>query len=359
MKQEASGTEQTVGAAFDNPVRLAIAGDLSAAEDGDWFLRHLIAEVGKPPVWGFCAIVVLFSLILGPGLLLVTQRLGRRSLLVFLVPAISLLATAAIVVYNVVHEGFDTYVRVTSVTRYNHWTGDAFTWSRQTYFSGWPPREGLSVPGQALLRPVSEGVGRYGYYGNPRKGIDARVYLNDEGQVWKSWLKPRQQMQMLIVRPADDFRPPVDVRPTADGRVEVENLTDQALPMVAVRRDDLFFVHVDLQPHQTVAPPPLRGGEISEHVRQIASGWLPERPAELDEYGSLWSFGFGDRYLANAAGMPNDAIGKTLRTTLQSLHELQTGQYVVVVPTNPAIPIPLDNGEVTEQLHVVIGEGLW
>ncbi len=353
-----------LAAAKDQALGLSRIADarLSEVEDGDWFLRHLISGVGKTPVWGFCLIVTLFSLILGPGLLFLTRRLGRRSLLVFLVPVVSLVATTAILFYNVVHEGFGAYARVTSVTRYHHRTGDAFSWSRQTYFSGWPPAEGLRVEGQALLRPVSDGLSGVtgSYYGDPRKGVTAHVYLDEEGQVCRSWLRPRQQMQMLIIRPTDGFRPPLRVRPLEGNRMRVANLTAQTLPLVVVCGDEgAWFWHQELEPGEVVELRPRKAVEIEQEVRSVASRWLPERPAELDEYGSLWSFTFGSRFRSRSVGLPRDPIGKVLSGCFQSLDGLKPGQYVTIVRENPAIPIPLEGAEVTEALHVVIGEMPW
>ncbi len=79
----------------------------SGAYDENWSLRNMIASVGKPPIWTFCAIVLLFGLILGPGLLTLTGWIGRRSLMILLVPLFSLGATLAIVCYEVLHEGLE------------------------------------------------------------------------------------------------------------------------------------------------------------------------------------------------------------------------------------------------------------
>ncbi len=77
------------------------------------------SQRGKPPIWAFCVIVALFGALLGPGLLYFTGRMERRSLMIFLVPTISLLATVAVIAYGIFHEGFDTHVRLFSVTAYD------------------------------------------------------------------------------------------------------------------------------------------------------------------------------------------------------------------------------------------------
>ncbi len=117
-----------------------VAAKLQSDNDGNWFWRNLILSVGKPPVWTFCVFVALFSSLIGPGLLAFTGRMKRRSLLILLVPAISLAATLIIVSYSLLHEGLGTSIRVTGVMALETRSGSGFVWTRQNYFSGLPPR---------------------------------------------------------------------------------------------------------------------------------------------------------------------------------------------------------------------------
>ena len=164
----------------------------TADSDSDWFWRNLIRTVGKPPVWTFCAIVTLFGALLGPGLLALTGRLRRRSLMIFLVPAISLVASLAIVAYGVLHEGFETHVRITSVQAID---GDAklgFAWSRQNFFSGSPPRDGLKFSPHTYARPVYAEISDTNYWAerDPRKDRTCTVNIEPDQQRWSGWLRP-------------------------------------------------------------------------------------------------------------------------------------------------------------------------
>ncbi len=168
-------------------------------------------------------------LILGPGLLILTAWIGRRSLLILLVPLVSIGATLAIVAYQVLHEGFGTHVRISSVINIDERSGDGFVWSRQNFFSGWPPREGMSIPHNIYCRPV--GNSRFGRSGGPRTSsvYQYSVEHQPEVSIWRGVIQAREQKQLLIGHPAK-LSMPIQVKRIDDKRASLSNLTDETLP---------------------------------------------------------------------------------------------------------------------------------
>lgn len=256
--------------------------------DEGWPLRNMIASVGKPPVWTFCTIILLFGLILGPGLLFLTGWIGRRSLLILLIPLVSLVATVAIVGYEVLHEGFGTYSRISSVVTVDAATGEGFAWSRQTYFSGWPPREGLKVPNDVFCRQVSAySINRYGSYrGNPSNQYN--VSHLPEHSVWTGVLPAREQRQFLIGHPFKASMP-IAVTPIDALRIKVRNLTSGPLPFVLLRdgKDGYFFTE-KLSANEEVELSSQPFDDISGAVSRMRSEHMPALPADVRSLG--WGF---------------------------------------------------------------------
>ncbi len=334
------------------------AGQLLASEmDGDWFWRNLISAVGKPPVWMFCVMVALFGALLGPGLLLFTGRIKRRSLMILLVPCLSSLATLSIMVYSVLHEGFETHFRVTSVQFIDPSSGEGFAWSRQNFFSGLPPREGLTFSEHTYVRPVTiEGADSYGYP-DPR-GADCVVRLGEQ-QNWSGWLKARQQQQLLVGHPFVQASFPISVEQMTPQQIKVVNLTGLEIPLVAVRGGG-----ADYYVGEAIAA----GGSVLLDARDRVSGMSnvgrlmndlrPTVPPELNSRGSLGGFGSRRSNLNIGNNQQADVINNVYTNYLSERAQFPNFGMVVVLNESDRIEVPLQ-GISGENVHVVIGVQPW
>ncbi len=331
----------------------------AAARDENWFWQNLILEVGKPPVLVFCIMVTLFSAVLGPGLLYFTGRIQRRSLMIFLVPAVSLLATLAIVLYGVLHEGFETYVRVHSVTAYDAPSQVAFGWSRQNYFSGLPSREGLSFPRDAYVRPVQANEGtRYSNDPDPRMNMDGMVSFAAV-QTWKSWLKPRQHQQLLVGHRVDSSTIPISTEAGVSGGLLLKNLTDTTLPFVVLRgAADDYYITTDLGPMKSVDLLPQDRDSVAVIVGRVGADFKPVVPPELASGSdSLLNFG-RSRGSRVAYQTQSDIIGEALKVFMTDDIELNRYGFVTLVPEFDAIAIPL-KGIQSDNVNLAIGVAPW
>ena len=329
------------------------------SHDGSWFWQNLILQVGKPPVLSFCAIVTLFGGVLGPGLLYFTGRMQRRSLMIFLVPAVSLIATLAIVTYGVLYEGFETHVRINSVTSFDAPSKSAFAWSRQNYFSGLPPREGLQFSHDAIVRNVAENDRqRYSGTPSPRSGITATVTYADR-QIWHSWLKPRQHQQLFVGHKVNPAAIPISVAKADAGAVKLTNLTSSLLPFVALRGESTdYFVATDVGPKTTVELQPQDRDSVAVIVGRIGADFKPTMPPELASGGdSLLNFGNSARYSRTFVAQ-TDVISDAYKRYLTDEIELQPFAFATLVPEFSAIEMPIQGAQ-ADNVNLVIGVKPW
>ncbi len=331
----------------------------STTNDGNWFWQNLILTVGKPPVLVFCIIVAIFGALLGPGLLYFTGRMQRRSLMIFLVPAVSSLATLAIVLYGALHEGFENYVRLHSVTVYDAPSQVAFGWSRQNYFSGLPPREGLQFPVDSYVRPVySEDESNYGGDPNPRSGLSGTVNI-DTSQTWNDWLKPRQHQQLLVGHRVEPDTIPIATEKNASGGLVLTNLTEFQLPFVAVRgKEDDYYITTDLGPKKSIELLPQDRDSMAVIVGRVGADFKPIVPPELAGGGdSLMNFGNSRRY-ARTYSTQADIIGEAFKIFLTDEIELPPYSFAALVPQSNAIAVPLE-GIQADNVNLAIGVEPW
>ncbi len=332
----------------------------SRSHDGSWFWQNLILEVGKPPVWAFCVMVVLFGAILGPGLLTFTGRIKRRSLMIFLVPAVSLVATLAIVLYGVLHEGFDTYVRTHSVTYYDGPAQVAFGWSRQNYFSGLPPREGLNFSVETYVRPVApDDQANYSGMPDPRRNIDGTITVG-ENQTWNGWLKPRQHQQLLVGHKVDPRTIPISTKRNDSGKLVIKNLTEMKIPLVVLRGDkDDYYLEADLGPNESREPEVKDLDSVRVAVSRIGADFKPKIPPELDGGSdSLLNFGSPRRYNRAYYVQASEIINEAFKRYLSDDLALEPHEFATLVPEFNALEVPI-KGIQSDNVNLVIGVDPW
>lgn len=336
-------------------------GTLTArSHDGSWFWQNLIMEVGKPPVWSFCVIVALFGALLGPGLLVLTGRMQRRSLMIFLVPAVSFVATLAIILYGVLHEGFDTHVRVHSVTSYDGPAQVAFGWSRQNYFSGLPPKEGLQFTADTYVRIVGpDDSPNYRGVLDPRRNLHGTVRVGAK-QTWNDWLRPRQHQQLLVGHKVDPRTIPISTERNSAGKLVLKNLTSMKLPLVVLRgnKND-YYLEVDLGPNESREPAVQDFGSVRVGVSRIGADFRPKIPPELDGGSdSLLNFGNPRRYARTYYSQGPEMINGAFQRYLTDDLMLAPHEFATLVPEFNAIEVPL-KGIQSDNVNLVVGVEPW
>ncbi|MFN3191684.1 MAG: hypothetical protein ACE361_14330 [Aureliella sp.] len=328
----------------------------TASFDGNWFWRNLIQSAGKPPVWSFAAIVGLLGLILGPGLLLATARIGRRSLMILLVPCVALLSTGLIIGYGILYEGFETHIRVASLTKIDTDNEHGFCWSRQNYFCGLPPSSGLVFDQDTYARPVEPDQSRT-YSRDPSRDVNYRILLDEEKQAWRGWIKPRQQQQAFVGHPVESFTSPVQFTRVSGGKLRIQNTSTFPLPFVLAHGKGFgeYFFTKELAAGESVDVDKIVLDEAKAYIQAAMVLRRPESPPEIEDGGSIFS-SFGNR--SSTRTPSNDVIERGLIEYFSE--KLAMGEYTfaTLMPENPAVEVPLE-GKRDNDFHAVVGATKW
>lgn len=333
---------------------------VSAETEDDWFYRNLISSVGKPPIWTFCFIVTIFGAILGPGLLYVTARIGRRSLMILLVPALSLVATICIILYGVFHEGFSSYNRITSVQFVDSQSGNGFAWSRQNFFNSLTPKDGLVFDRDTFVRAVESSAGR-SQPSSPRENVSYFI-TRGEQEVWNQWVKPRQQQQLLIGHPLRGQSLPIAAEVNSDKRLELTNLSDDQILLAVIRsRSGDYYLAEDVAGGASRALEPIDKSSVSAGVAKRMVDLRPESPPELRQSSSL--LGFRSRGLSRVSNTQNvdEVINRVFQIYLSDKLAIPEGRVCLVTRNSGAIrsPIQATASSENEDLNVLIGDLKW
>lgn len=326
---------------------------VNGESDFRWFWRNLVQSVGTAPVWGFIVFITLFVIVVGPVLLRLTTKMQHRTLLLFLVPTLSLLATLLILFYNVVREGFGTYGRIASVQYLDDHTGQGFVWSRQSYFSGAPPRDGLLFPAGAFLKPADgdlQSHRRYNY--DPRDSVSAVIQSNGESEIISGWLRPRSQQQVLVGQREDKAKLPISIQRVTETSVRVANQTDHPIPLLFLREsNEVAYIVEDLKPGESQEIAAESASKIDSLLR-LKTNYEPQEPESID-LASFRYYGFKNR------AQTSDPINNVARKVVCS--KLNDFGFWILLLQPPDIQLPFDKSVYASEkhFHIMTGVSKW
>lgn len=330
-----------------------------ATIDDSWFWRNLVQSVGKTPVWTFNILVILFATVVGPGLLVFTNRVRQRTLMLLLVPAISAILTILILLYNVMREGFDTRGRITSIQFFDAHTGLGHAWSRQSFFSGAPPAAGLEYSLDCLLNPVDTSQGQYGM-GDPRDRVSYEIFSDGQAQYLRGWLAPRSQQQLSVGHALRQPILPFRVEQLADNRIRLTNLSPSELTMLVLRgAADQYYFLSQLAANQAIELEPLRLHEVESQLYGQWRDYFPEAPPEIDT--TQTRIGTRARYWYGYSGRSfNDPLEKALNSRAL-VGALSKFGFLLITrdSTNLETPFPKEIFDNEQNFHLMMGANPW
>jgi hypothetical protein len=154
-----------------------------------------VPDTGRVPVYGFVAIAVLFSLVVGPLNVWWCARQGRRHLLLLTTPVLSLAACSVLLVYGLVADGLGTRRLAVQVMVLDQQLGRAVLWHGLSYFAG-------LAPGAITLDPDD----RLTVIGKPddrREEPQVMLAWSTVQRATGSWIPARTNRQLVLatVRP--------------------------------------------------------------------------------------------------------------------------------------------------------------
>ena len=170
---------------------------LSLLRQNSDYWNFVIAGVGIAPVGAFLVLISLFAVTIGPVNYFLLHRFHRLNWLLVTIPLGAMVVTGGLVSYAFIADGLDVQLRARSVTLLDTKTGEAVSWSRQTYYAGLAPSQGLKFPADAAVYPLEQ------YPQGSGGSLTARHLRWDaEHQHLRSGYMPsRWQTQFVVIHP--------------------------------------------------------------------------------------------------------------------------------------------------------------
>jgi hypothetical protein len=270
-------------------------------------MNWTIEKLGRPPVWFFLATIGLFSLLAGPGLVWwLNHKIRRPIWLLAIFPTVALTISLSIFLYAIFHDGFATHSRLRSITCVNAESGLGFAYSRQTYFSGFPPVDAVFGPSseQWVIKSDQERLGFEAWKHQPKNIFDQ----SSDQQRLSNPLSPRLQQQWISNRPLADYRP-IELREgSGDDQPRLRNQLNESLALAVITDSQgKLWMAKEIAPSATVELKQLELDEAkSLLLEQLPVDLFPVGYSDQAEY-STWDWlssrrRFRTRVRPNTAG---------------------------------------------------------
>ncbi len=330
-------------------------GSSSAAVPADNFA---IQGVGKPPVQEFQYLIGLFVLAIGPVSYFILKRQRRLQLLFLTVPAISLMACLALVLYALLSDGFQNRGRIRSFTEIDHSRQRAVSFARHSHYAGVQPDDYVFENDEAVFNGRSWSSPRSIMTQSPRG-----TSLNGGD------IRPRMPHQIVSIRNYDTpQRLALLPASSVGGPPGVQNQFDDPIRFAILRTDAGYFFVENLAAGDSVIAQeiPLKDGQSLASTtagRELAR--LPDQisPKVTDEFFNRATYtsdpynyyGYNPSATDFPASVECDYELTALRTNLNKFFA-EPGQYVAVLEEFSGIPSPQPNIEYKNKLHIIHGK---
>lgn len=174
--------------------------------------RFPIVDMNRLPVKGMLIMLVMFSILIGPVLMIILSKYRKRIWMFWLVPLISLVACLALFIFSVVSEGFTPTVRTSSVTMLDENTNQAVTLGFYGIYAPLTPGNGLNFSDTTEVRDVTS------------ESSEQRKLINwsKEQQLENGWVSARVPTY-FNVRQCQTRRERVNVKFRGDTAVAIVN----------------------------------------------------------------------------------------------------------------------------------------
>jgi hypothetical protein len=122
----------------------------------DWHKKIPLVESSGIPMRRMFIMCVLFAIVIGPVNMVVLARMQRRIWLLWTVPVISFIATAALLLYSLISEGVTPTMRMQSVTILNQPAQEAVSFGVAGFYFPLTPAGGLHYDFDTEVTPLNE-----------------------------------------------------------------------------------------------------------------------------------------------------------------------------------------------------------
>ena len=174
-------------------------------------------------------LMLAFSILAGPVLVIVLARKNRRIMLNWAIPALSIATSALLVVYAFASEGITPHVRLSGMTFLNQLDKTAVTLGTQGYYSPFIPTRGLVF---STATEIGKFQDYYGYRSNPN--LNHSVDWTSCQNLSRGWIQARVP-EYFACRTVERRRERIDFTRNPDGALTLVNGLGADIRSLAVR----------------------------------------------------------------------------------------------------------------------------
>ncbi|MCY2976084.1 MAG: hypothetical protein NTW52_15625 [Planctomycetota bacterium] len=324
----------------------------SASHVMDWYIPH----VGQPPVIGFSIFICAFAFLAGPLLLwFAHHRLQRPILLLLVLPPLAITIAGAILLYSVVKDGFETHARVRSATWVNQATSRGVSHSRQTYFSGLPPRQ-ISFSSRSEVWPTPDTLTRRGRSVTP---LNIGLNWSSNSQSYSGFLTPRTQCQWTVTTPLDSL-PTFDyvITPDTGKLTKIQNVMkdDWILGFFCDKNSKLSSVGPTAAGERGVLSDVVKAKALTD-IRKLSQrlAFPPGYPTTGSPSIGAWIVSsYGNEY--NSSEVTRNEMERKLEMWLNGGEFLDPGGFILLLRSASYLDQPLrETVRESDSFHVLTG----
>jgi hypothetical protein len=321
------------------------------------YWNWIVPGVGRAPVGSYLLLITLFVIVIGPVNYFWLRKRKRLYLLLVTVPLGAALVTFALLNYALLTDGLGVRARVRSFTHLDQRNQQAVSWSRQSYYAGLAPSQGLRFPETAALYKIEQDP----THRRSRRGH--RGLRWDEGQhLVSGYVTSRATSQFLVVQSGRSERELV-LGADLDGAPSVENRLGADLVWLVLRdADGRLFRGEALPTGQAARLQPCEPAAATAELLRWYDGFRPEFPEGYDPTYYRNSFGFSHGYywsIDYEFSPPSSSQGLLERNlvlrTRSGVDGLPSRSYLAV--TDKGVEVPLGYPQLLEEssFHFVFG----
>ncbi len=321
----------------------------------DW----VVPGLGLTPVGTFLVLISLFVVGIGPVNYFVLRRRRRLHMLLVTVPVGAALVTVAMCLYALIGDGLGVRVRVRGLTEIDQRRGLTVSWSRQSYYAGLAPADGLRFPEHTAVYPIEFEPDRW-----DENAASRRVVWDGTQHLAAGYLGSRSTSQLLVIDAASSTSGLDFVEGGADApSLTVTNRLPARLEQLAVwDSGGRCFWHEGLAPGQTAAMTPTPEATATAALGRTLLEHQPAFPEGYDSYNERWGgtsyyFSTLDYQLPN----PDFSTGILERGLAAAVdaggRAREPRTYVAVAHTTPGVPLGYRHAR--EEASIYIIQGKW
>jgi hypothetical protein len=275
------------------------------------------------------------------------------------VPLGSLVTILGLVGFALLTDGISVRARVRSLTHIDQRTQHAVSYSRQSYYAGVAPASGLAFPDDVVVLPIDHSpVSSQSRIARKRRVIEHR----GETMHFKVGYLPSRTTVQYMVTSSQKTELRVEIEQDAGNTLAATNELGATIEAIFYRHDGgRLFAGEQVLPRATVHLQEISEEDADKQLSEIMRRDKLEPPLGLDRSllrdGILvdsWDVYGQHRKRHGNRTNPMERTFLSIRNDGASA--ILAGSYLAIVESCAEVPLGVDDCEIREAFHVVIGQ---